>query len=72
MGHTAGQGTFFHFTRPCPRKYFLLERGPRQYALKHFEKPKFKILSFSVFQISSGMYPVHLQGQYPLLLIIYF
>ena len=38
----------------------LGSNGPRQCVLKHFEKPKFKILSFLAFQVSSGMYPVHL------------
>ena len=72
MGHAAGQGTFFHFTHPCPRRDCLLEDGPRQCILKHFEKPKFKILSFLAFQVSSGVYPVHLQGQYPQVVITYF
>ena len=30
--------------------------SPRQCFLKHFKKPKFKILSFLVFQISSDMF----------------
>ena len=52
MGHATVQGTFFLSIRFQKRSFF--ERKS-QCGLKHFKVLKFKISSFLVFQISSGM-----------------